>query len=63
MSGLMKNRAIGLYLVRSRIENRADVQETRVRLQSSDVVGARMEEEVGGYDEKLPVGKLFVFEK
>ena len=59
----MKNTDIGSYLVRSRIENGADVQETRVRLQSSDVVRAGMEEEVGRDDEKLPVGKLFVLEK
>ena len=59
----MKNRDVGSYLARSRIENGADVQETRVRLQSSDVVRAGMEEEVGRDDEKLPVGKLFVLEK
>ena len=59
----MKNTDIGSYLVRSRIENGADVQETRVRLQSSDVVRAGMEEEVGRDDEKLPVGKQFVLEK
>ena len=59
----MKNRDVGSYLVRSRIENGADVQETRVRLQSSDVVRAGMEEEVGRDDEKLPVGKLIVLEK
>ena len=60
---MRKNSDVGSYLVRSRIENGADVQETRVRLQSSDVVRAGMEEEVGRDDEKLPVGKLIVLEK
>ena len=59
----MKNTDIGSYLLRSHIENGADVQETRVRLQSSDVVRAGMEEEVGRDDEKLPVRKLIVLEK
>ena len=60
---MRKNSDVGSYLVRSRIENGADVQETRVRLQSSDVVRAGMEEEVGRDDEKLPVRKLFALEK